>query len=325
MQALSFSPDATDILSLGVGAALLGVALLPGRASSSRRRRLAVALAFLALAAVATWLPPLAEFSALRMPLLALAGAAGLCLLLSGSYPRRLAAAALALAGRPRLQGAALLAAGLLAIAALPWLLERQVYGTAGKAGFATNPRNALAHQRQLTAYTDRGAPVDVFDVGEHGAQASDLTAEAELARPQALGLHLIRTAPPDEASNCHGWVFTGGRYLVDGGDVDRILQDNGYDAVTAPRVGDLVIYRLGEGNISHTALVRVVTDDGLVLLESKWSSLGRYLHRPEDYCPGSTWAYYRSPRQGHLLRGLDPNDPTPGASAAAAPRPSGT
>ena len=61
------------------------------------------------------------------------------------------------------------------------------------------------------------------------------------------------------------------------------ILADNGYVVVDEPREGDIVIYRDGLGQVQHTGLVRFVGTDGLVLVESKWGSLGIYLHTPKE------------------------------------------
>jgi hypothetical protein len=131
---------------------------------------------------------------------------------------------------------------------------------------------------------------------------------EAELVRREGLELRLLRAGEPSWASNCHGWVFTAGRYLIDGDAVDLILQDNGYQRVEAPQAGDLIVYRSSaQGAVAHTGVVRVAAPD-LLLVESKWSELGVYLHRPEDYHPrlGLAYDYYRSPRHGHLLHGLE-------------------
>ncbi|MBI1899821.1 MAG: hypothetical protein HYS13_01750 [Planctomycetia bacterium] len=114
----------------------------------------------------------------------------------------------------------------------------------------------------------------------------------------------IIRVAPPDVASNCHGWAFTGGRFALRGRDVAVILRDNGYEPVTNPRPGDLVIYSGFDGKISHTGVVKAVGAD-YVLVESKFGPLGRYLHAPLDQCFGDHFVYYRSPRPGHLLKGL--------------------
>src|SRR5205807_1160464 len=96
------------------------------------------------------------------------------------------------------------------------------------------------------------------------------------LAPALALAVAFRVAAPPDATSNCHGWVFTGGRYWVKGGAVEDILRDNGYRTVEDPRPGDLVVYRDDQGAVSHTGVVSSVGADGLVLVESKWSWLGR-------------------------------------------------
>src|SRR5207248_516297 len=45
---------------------------------------------------------------------------------------------------------------------------------------------------------------------------------------------------------------------------------------------------------------------DGVVLVESKWGQLGRYIHTCADHIYGdNTCTYYRSSRTGHVLRGL--------------------
>ena len=79
------------------------------------------------------------------------------------------------------------------------------------------------------------------------------------------------------------------------------ILADNGYQEVSPPAPGDLIVYRERRGQVDHTAVVRFVGD--LVLVEGKWNCLGRYVHRPEQYPYGQTFAYYRSARRGHLLQ----------------------
>jgi hypothetical protein len=127
------------------------------------------------------------------------------------------------------------------------------------------------------------------------------------LAQPHAL----LNTGPADPSCNCHGWVFTGGRYSIDGHEAQHILEANHYREVREPQVDDLAIYRDERGQILHTALVRTVTSDGLILLESKWGQMGRYIHRPSDLRFGRPFTYYRSSRRGHLLRGLDGVGPT--------------
>jgi hypothetical protein len=163
-------------------------------------------------------------------------------------------------------------------------------------------------------AVTDRGRPLRLATAVLTTPDAAPPESSDRL-RERGSGGRLIQTAPPDPAYDCHGWVFTGGRYWLLGTDVERVLADNGYREVASPAVDDLAVVRLPDGSISHTGLVRVATA-GLVLVESKWGSQGRYVHRPEDAPYVGRWCYYRSARRGHLLRGL-PDDP-PGPPARA-------
>jgi hypothetical protein len=117
---------------------------------------------------------------------------------------------------------------------------------------------------------------------------------------------------------NCHGWVFTDGKYILAGNDVERILADNGYREVEHPASGDLIVYRDYSGGIVHTGLVRAADDRGLVLIESKWGLEGRYLHQPQDQIYGQTYTYYHSHRAGHLLK-IGDSAQAPHGSAAVA------
>jgi hypothetical protein len=151
-----------------------------------------------------------------------------------------------------------------------------------------------------VQAVTDRGRPVALFvpppDYRETGmpTQVSD-----------RMRHRIIEVAASDVTANCHGWVFTGGKYLMAGCDVELILEDNDYVAHEQPQPNDIVIYRDDIGQIMHTGLVKLVEDD-LVLIESKWGVQGRFLHRPED--PGFTphYTYYRTSRGNHRLKIYD-------------------
>src|SRR5207253_1844379 len=119
-----------------------------------------------------------------------------------------------------------------------------------------------------------------------------------EAARATAAALHesepmalrhweptfrLIRRREADPHANCHGWTFAGGRYWIRSESVQAILDDNGYQPVDTPRRGDLIIYRNAGDTITHSGVVRVSNAEGLVLIESKWSWQGTFLHAPED------------------------------------------
>jgi hypothetical protein len=289
--------DAAGVLLLGFGGAVLGlVGLLTSLGQGRRRGWEVFAGALLGLAggsALAAGLP-----RGLWLPPLALAGA---CALFGAARSRRLGRAA-AVLRRPAVQWGALLAlAPALAIAAayqaaLP--PEHSVPRLPGPDPEALRPAEGA------WAATDRGRSVPLFTYPTDPALTGTLAEEeGALLDGRVPSLRVIRAAPPDPTSNCHGWVFTGGRFWVKGDAVEDILRDNDYLRVEAPRPGDLVVYRDERGALSHTGVVSSVGSDGLVLLESKWSWLGRYVHAAEAHPYGPIFSYHRSSRTGHLLR----------------------
>ncbi len=132
-----------------------------------------------------------------------------------------------------------------------------------------------------------------------------------ELNRPEEDTLHqfkyreqLIRHGTAGDETNCHGWVFTGGRFLLSPTDVETILKENGYHEVHDPLPGDLVIYRQG-GSIAHSAVVRYVAEGQPVLIEGKWGAMGLFLHAADKSIYGTEYTFHRSARPGHLLLGI--------------------
>jgi hypothetical protein len=154
---------------------------------------------------------------------------------------------------------------------------------------------------RKVHAETDRGRPVGLYWVADANSYLTPVQ-EQEVQHVQIRLLRLIRSAPADERYNCYGWVFTDGTYWVYETDIPQILQDNGYREVEVPEAGDLILYRDAEGQIAHCGLVRVAGADGLILIESKWGEMGRFIHRPEDCTYGGRWTYYHTDRPGHCL-----------------------
>jgi hypothetical protein len=157
-------------------------------------------------------------------------------------------------------------------------------------------------------AVTDKGEMLSLYRLSttEEVFEEYMLGAEDKFKSFNHVGIH---REDADQHSNCHGWVFTAGRFLVKGRDVDRILCDNGYFAVTVPKPDDIVIYRDEDGLILHTALVQGVLRDGTVIAESKWGVDERFLHLPEDQPYSQIYEYYRTERPSHLLRILDSKD----------------
>jgi hypothetical protein len=147
-------------------------------------------------------------------------------------------------------------------------------------------------------AATDQGRPIGLFHFAIH-TPAVDVERFMQASETQQQ--HVIRLADANPAANCHGWVFTGGRFGVRDSDVPAILADNGYVPVDDAREGDLALY-LNGGHITHTGLARRLDPSGPILVQSKWGPFGLYLH-PTDKQPFSGFChFYRSPRPGHLL-----------------------
>lgn len=140
-----------------------------------------------------------------------------------------------------------------------------------------------------------------------------------ELTDPEnrllANGKHddnVIRLGPADDRTNCHGWVFTGGKYILGPDDVELILKENGYELVQTPRPGDVVVYR-SASEVTHTAIVRYTAPGQPVLVAGKWGVLGVYLHPVEKSCYGTEFAYYRTARRGHVVAGANGSPPVAG------------
>jgi hypothetical protein len=206
---------------------------------------------------------------------------------------------------RPRLMGGAALLAS-----AGGWGYEAWRYD----AGCADSMNETLARVAEsvppestavATAQTDSGATIALHSPIDPRSATSSLTFEQESPTLNLYAGRIIRRGKPSDESNCHGWVFTGGRFNLLGRNVEPILADNGYALITTPEAGDLCVYRNSQGEVSHTGLVRAVLYDGTVLVESKWGRMGVYLHAAEESCYGTDFRYYHTSRGGHLLRGV--------------------
>jgi hypothetical protein len=188
----------------------------------------------------------------------------------------------------------------LVSLSLYAWQVHRLREGP--QAGKVTRPTQT--EETSVCALTDVGTRVPVYVM--HYTQSANPPNEREFL--EDLGLDqdelVTQTALAGPSYNCHGWVFTGGRYHVMGC-VELILRENGYQQVNQPRVGDLVVYREGD-RITHTGVVVEIGSRGGVLIESKWSLLGRYRHGVASSCFGNGYTYHRSARSGHLLSGIE-------------------
>ena len=152
-----------------------------------------------------------------------------------------------------------------------------------------------------------------------------DARDDAELVGPEEHTLHgslyhdqTIRRGDATDHSNCHGWVFTGGKFLLGPDDVETIVKENGYHETHEPHPGDLVVYRQG-GAVAHTAVVRYVSEGQPVLVEGKWGTMGVFLHPADKSFYGTDYTFYRSARAGHLLVGVGGTSPNPSDAGHAA------
>jgi len=148
---------------------------------------------------------------------------------------------------------------------------------------------------------TDLGTAIPLFHFDADDQKFKSFAQTFEGRFPNFSNTIISRQAADKEA-NCHGWVFTGGKFLVRGESVERILDDNGYRIVREPAAGDVIIYRSLAGNILHTALVQAVLNDGTVLAESKWGIDQRFIHLPEHQPYSNDFTYYRTHRRDHRI-----------------------
>lgn len=181
-------------------------------------------------------------------------------------------------------------------------------FGTSSTSKSTTfdKPSGARAVETFLAseARTDRGTRLPLFEPVGRDRRSPPTETDSQAMLGHAAAFHVLRTADPDPNCNCHGWIFTGGAFWVRSEDVPLILEENGYTAVTDPLPNDLIVYYNQEGAVVHQGLVRAAAPDGLILIESKWGVQGCYVHLPQSQAYTSHWRYFRSTRQGHLLRG---------------------
>jgi hypothetical protein len=289
------------ITVLVVGVVWVGVAV-SRRGKSGWRTALTLTAVFAACSAALY-----AVDESLSLGAAGLAAASLLMALMRTDFPAWLARAAahpLPQATLVVLGGLALVACGLYRIDAD---LQKDLNDSAQVVNAAMGPID-LNPSSVPAARTDRGRSVPLWVPSAGVVENLQTFSERDYLSRMQLNAHLIQTGPVDGDYNCHGWVFTGGKYWVRGGLVETILADNGYRETSKPMIGDLCVYRDPQGEVSHTAIVRGLGADGLILLESKWGKLGRYIHTANENHAYSahTPKYYRTRRGNHVLAGID-------------------
>lgn len=161
----------------------------------------------------------------------------------------------------------------------------------------------------ELAAHTDRGRTLTLWRPSTRWDAETLRERESRCMSIVRVSPATVRTGEPTEDTNCHGWVFTGGRSNLTNTEVEMILADNGYEPTSLPLPGDLAIYRNGVG-ITHTAIVRVVEPGQPVVVESKWSWMGVFRHNVDESIYGKDYKYYRTPRASHLVKLQDRSTP---------------
>jgi hypothetical protein len=168
--------------------------------------------------------------------------------------------------------------------------------------GLASSVPGNIELDDRFLCETDIGSDIQVFRFSTADSAFLRFCDTFRL-RYAHFGNSLIRRGAADQHTNCHGWVFTGGKFLLRGEGVERILTDHDYHIVETPVEGDIVIYRAQNGSILHTALVQAVLNDGTVITESKWGVEQRFLHLPDDQPYSNIYNYYRTTRPNHLVK----------------------
>ena len=168
--------------------------------------------------------------------------------------------------------------------------------------GLSEGVLGVLELDKEFLGATDEGTSIPLYRFATDTKHFEEYVSSSE-ERFRSFGNVMIHREDADKTANCHGWVFTEGKFLLKGTDVDQILCDNHYGLVSDPRPCDIVIYRDEMRRILHTAIVQGVLIDGTVITESKWGIDQRFLHLPTDQPYSQTFEYYRTSRPNHLIR----------------------
>lgn len=145
---------------------------------------------------------------------------------------------------------------------------------------------------------TDQGREIPLFAWDEASQDQKALWCNTAID-PEYAARTIVRSEP-DLKSNCHGWVFAEGKFLLMPEAVEMILADNLFLEVSSPLPGDVVVYRDNKGTIVHSGIIRAILGNSVlgeaitVLVESKWGLGSCYLH-PVDCQPYSqSFTFYR-------------------------------
>ncbi|MBX9680973.1 MAG: hypothetical protein K2X38_19630 [Gemmataceae bacterium] len=166
------------------------------------------------------------------------------------------------------------------------------------------------ASSEESPLYTDRGEKIAIRKIFT-GTSLQPAIVERQMAMLQRFRLReqVIQIPGGWQPCNCHGFTFADGQFWIPGGEVPKILSDNGYVEMQAPKPGDVAVYRNAEEEVIHTGIVHSANSE-IILVESKWGRMGRFIHPHNRHCYiESTCTFYRSRRAGNTVQGVPPHD----------------
>ena len=79
-----------------------------------------------------------------------------------------------------------------------------------------------------------------------------------------------LRDTSGPYTSNCHGFTFADSLYWINNGEVQTILEGDGYRRVATPSPRDVAIYRDSNNKIVHSGRVETVDEQGGTMVRSK-------------------------------------------------------
>ncbi len=203
---------------------------------------------------------------------------------------------------RRSLMGYFLLTIGLLEVVGWTNALAIQFQGQNSNAmRFCLEPPGELKLIADHSAVTDSGVVVGLYRREVEAEKFEAFLATARTTLRSVTELAILR-ADARHDSNCHGWVFAEGRYIVRNEDVPIILSENGYSQTDTPGINDVVVYYDTDGSVLHTAIVRALYDGQLPLVEGKWGPTSVYLHMVDQQPYSSRYSYWRTSRCSHAL-----------------------
>ncbi len=193
--------------------------------------------------------------------------------------------------------GSGVLASALLANAVGFSVLAEEKAWVSPYNDFISLPPGELTLRSDAYATTDKGNRIDLMIRSVDTEEFDEFILRSRSAIEQVASKAMCRRDAYKE-SNCHGWTFTRGEYILRNEQVQTILDDNGYVRKETPQQNDVVVYRDNSGNIIHTGIVCGFVGDHQPLVQSKWGAGALYIHFLDEHPYTSNYEFYSTERQ---------------------------